>query len=318
MSRTARLALAVVFLLAAAGTLWFLPGGDEAPAIASFEACAEADHEVLEGPPRRCRTPDGRTFVEGGGTAPAEDEVPDAAATDSRVRVSSPRPNAVVSSPLEVSGAARGTWFFEADFPVRLLDGDGRELAATPAQAQGEWMTEDFVRYEATVTFGQPATRTGVLVLDRANPSGLAENAALTALPVRFVASAPRRRVVRVFFNRTASGDDACDAVWPVVRAIEPERADVEAVLAELLEGPTRAERGRGFLTNVPEGVGLRSLRVESGTAYADFDRGLDRAAGSCRVLAIRAQIERTLMRLPGVDDVVISVEGDVEEALQP
>jgi hypothetical protein len=318
MSRTARVLLAAVLLLAAAGGLLLLHQRDEAPEVVGFEACAEAGHDVLEGPPRRCRTPDGRTFVEGGEPAPGGDEVPDAAVTDSRVRVSSPRPNAVVSSPLAVSGSARGAWFFEADFPVRLLDGDGRELSVAPARAQGEWMSEDFVRFEATVTFGQPATRTGVLVLDRSNPSGLAENAALVSLPVRFVASAPRRRVVRVFFNRTGSGDDACDAVWPVARAVDPERADAGGVLAELLAGPAPAERDRGFLTNIPEGVQLRSLRMGNGTAHADFDRTLDRAAGSCRVLAVRAQIERTLLQLPGVDEVVISVEGDVEEALQP
>lgn len=318
MSRTARILLAAALLLAAAGALWILSEGDRAPAVAGFEACVEAGHEVVEGPPRQCRTPDGRIFVEGGEATAGGDEALDAAATDSRLRLSTPRPNAVVSSPLEVSGTARGAWYFEADFPVRLLDDEGRELAAAPARAQGEWMSEDFVPFEATVAFGRPATRTGVLALERSNASGLAGNAALVALPVRFVASAPRRRVVRVFFNRTASGDDACDAVWPVARAVEPERADAAAALAELLEGPTRAERGRGYLTSIPEGAGLRSLRVESGTAYADFDRGLDRAAGSCRVLAIRAQIERTLLRLPGIDDVVISVEGDVEEALQP
>lgn len=318
MSRTARVLLAAVLLLAAAGTLLLLQERDEAPAVDSFQACAEAGHDVLEGPPRRCRTSDGRTFVEGGGTAPDEEDAPGAAATDPRVRVSSPSPNAVVSSPLAVSGSARGAWFFEADFPVRLLDGGGRELAAAPARARGEWMSEDFVRFEATAAFGRPATRTGVLVLDRSNPSGLAENAALVALPVRFVASAPRRRAVRVFFNRTASGDDACDAVWPVARAVEPERADAAGVLAELLAGPTPAERDRGFLTNIPGGVTLRSLRMENGSAHADFDRTLGRAAGSCRVLAIRAQIERTLLQLPAVDDVVISVEGDVEEALQP
>lgn len=280
MSRTARVLLAVVVLFVAAGALVVLQERDVTPM---------------------------------GG-----DEALDAAVTDPRVRVSSPRPNAVVSSPLEVNGAARGAWYFEGDFPVRLLDAVGRELAAVPARAEGEWMTEDFVPFQATVAFGRPATPTGVLVLDRSNPSGLAEDAALVALPVRFSASASSRRAIRVFFSRTASGDDACDAVWPVARTVDAERADAEAVLADLLEGPTRAERDRGFLTNIPEGVQVRSIRVEDGTAHADFDRTLDRAAGSCRVLAVRAQIERTLLHLPGIDDVVISVDGNVEEALQP
>lgn len=247
-----------------------------------------------------------------------DDGTLDAAAGDARVRVSSPRPNSVVSSPLTVGGEARGQWFFEADFPVRLLDGDGRELATVPAQAQGEWMTEDFVPFEATLIFRQPATETGLLTLDRSNPSGLAENAALVAVPIRFSATAPRTRAVRAFFNNTAFGDDACESVWPVPRAVEPTRDEAKAALTELLEGPTRAERDRGFLATIPQGVRILSLRVEEGTAYADFDSTLDRAAGSCRVLAIRAQIERTLLQFPTVDDVVISVRGKTEEALQP
>lgn len=274
MSRTARLLLASVVLLAAAGGVWLLWGGD--------------------------------------------DEVPDAVAADARVRVESPRPNAVASSPLAVGGSARGPWYFEADFPVRLLDGEGRELASAPARAEGEWMTEDFVPFGATLSFERPAMRTGLLVLDRSNASGLAENAALVAVPVRFDASAPRRRAVRVFFNRRGSGDDACDAVWPVPRTVDPSADGARAALAGLLEGPTPAERDRGYLTNLPEGVRLRSLRVEEGVARVDFDRILGRAAGSCRVLAIRAQVERTLLQLPAVEEIVISVEGDVEEALQP
>lgn len=275
MSRTARLVLASVVLLAAAGGVWFLWGGDD-------------------------------------------DEVPDAVAADALVRVESPRPNAVASSPLAVGGSARGPWYFEADFPVRLVDGEGRELASAPARAEGEWMTEDFVPFGATLSFERPATRTGLLVLDRSNASGLAENAALVAVPVRFDGSAPRRSAIRVFFNRRGAGDDACDAVWPVPRTVDPAADGARAALAELLEGPTPAERDRGYRTNLPEGVRLRSLRVEEGAARVDFDRTLGRAAGSCRVLAIRAQVERTLRQLPAVEEVVISVEGDVEEALQP
>lgn len=280
MPRTARVFLAVALLLTAAGVLWLLSEGNRPPT---------------------------------GGDGAA-----DAAATDARVRVSAPRPNAVVSGPLEVGGEARGTWFFEADFPVRLLDDEGREIAAVPARAVGEWMTEEFVPYEATVPFADAATRTGVLVLERANPSGRADRAAIVAVPVRFSAEAPRRRGVRVFFNRSASDHVDCEAVWPVARTIDVDRPAPRAAVDELLRGPTAAERERGFLSSIPRGVRLRSLRVEGRTARADFGRTLDRAAGSCLVRAIRAQIERTLLQFPEVDDVVISVEGDVEGALQP
>lgn len=104
----------------------------------------------------------------------------------SLINVSQPVPNALVTSPLAVSGRARGTWYFEASFPVRLLDGNGVELAVVPAQAQGDWMTEDFVPFSATLNFSQPATPTGTLVLEKDNPSGLPEHAAQMMVPVRF------------------------------------------------------------------------------------------------------------------------------------
>lgn len=314
-SRTPFVLLAVVFLAVAAGAVWMWQEQRErAPVVAGFEECVEAGHEVTESHPPRCRTPDGRVFEEDV-DSPAAD---DGAATDPRVRVSSPRPNAVVSSPLTVRGEAGGQWYFEGDFPVRLADGDGNELSSAPARAEGEWMSEGFVPFEGTVTFRRPATGAGVLVLERSNPSGLASNAAQVVIPVRFDDSARRRMAVRVFFNRAGPDGGECEDVWPVGRATEPTEAGVRAALTELLEGPTRAERDRGFLSNIPRGVRVRSVGVQKGTAYADFSRTLHQAAGSCRVLAIRAQIEQTLLQLPAVRDVVISVDGDTSEVLQP
>ena len=92
----------------------------------------------------------------------------------------------IVTSPLRVTGSARGTWYFEASFPVRLLDVDHKEIAVTPAQAQGEWMTEEFVPFEATLTFDKPSTSTGFLVIEKDNPSGLPENDKKLELPIMF------------------------------------------------------------------------------------------------------------------------------------
>jgi len=107
------------------------------------------------------------------------------------VRVTNISTNDVVKSPLVVQGEARGTWFFEASFPVKLLDAAGNQLAIAPAQAQGEWMTTDFVRFEVTLNFTPPTSSTGILVLEKDNPSGLPENAAEVRIPVRFVAEVP-------------------------------------------------------------------------------------------------------------------------------
>jgi hypothetical protein len=100
--------------------------------------------------------------------------------------LNSPLPNEVVTSPLLVTGSARGTWYFEASFPVRLFDANGIEIAVAPAQAQGDWMTEDYVPYSVLLEFDQPTTPNGMLVLQKDNPSGLPEYDESMTIPVLF------------------------------------------------------------------------------------------------------------------------------------
>jgi hypothetical protein len=107
------------------------------------------------------------------------------------IRVHAPLPDALVESPLRVSGEARGTWYFEATFPVALLDAEGRALVKTYAQAKGEWMTESFVPFESELSFEPPGSATGTLVLEKNNASGLPEHADALRVPVRFVPAAP-------------------------------------------------------------------------------------------------------------------------------
>lgn len=106
------------------------------------------------------------------------------------IRVKTPKPNDKVESPLAVEGEARGYWFFEASFPVRLFDAAGKELAVGIAQAQDEWMTENFVPFKTTLTFQKPLTDRGTLVLEKDNPSGLPEHADELRIPVMFDLSA--------------------------------------------------------------------------------------------------------------------------------
>lgn len=102
------------------------------------------------------------------------------------IQVISPRQNEIISNPLIVSGKARGSWYFEAVFPVRLLDEKGNELEKTSAQALSEWTTEDFVPFRAQLRFEVPTANTGTLVLQNDNPSGLPANAKEIRIPVRF------------------------------------------------------------------------------------------------------------------------------------
>lgn len=93
----------------------------------------------------------------------------------------------LVTSPLAVTGRARGNWFFEASFPIELQDQANQLLSQGIAQAQGEWMTEDLVPFTAELTFTAPTTSdSGKLILRKDNPSGLPENDAELSIPIRF------------------------------------------------------------------------------------------------------------------------------------
>ncbi|MCR4260846.1 MAG: Gmad2 immunoglobulin-like domain-containing protein [Candidatus Colwellbacteria bacterium] len=86
------------------------------------------------------------------------------------------KPGDSISSPLIITGEARGYWYFEASFPVVLVNWDGLIIASGIATAQDEWMTEDFVPFKATIAFDKPSYgENGALILQKDNPSGLPE-----------------------------------------------------------------------------------------------------------------------------------------------
>ena len=61
--------------------------------------------------------------------------------------------------------------------------------------------------------------------------------------------------------------------------------------------------------------IGIASI----GWAVVDFDKTLEQGVGgSCRVTAIRAQIEKTLQQFLEIDEVVISIDGRAGDILQP
>lgn len=91
-----------------------------------------------------------------------------------------------IPSPLGISGQARGTWYFEGDFPIEIRDNSGNLVAQSFATAQGEWMTENWVDYRAEIRFSPPQTESGFLILRKDNPSDLPEHDAELKLPVRF------------------------------------------------------------------------------------------------------------------------------------
>jgi hypothetical protein len=101
-----------------------------------------------------------------------------------RVEVTTPKPNTTVGSTFVVSGKAPGNWYFEADFPIMIRDGEGNVLARTYASAQGDWMTTELVAFTSTIHLDTVYKGPATLILLRNNPSGLPEHDDAVEVPI--------------------------------------------------------------------------------------------------------------------------------------
>src|SRR3989344_4231890 len=79
------------------------------------------------------------------------------------LKVWSPRAEEMIKSPLKVSGEARGNWYFEATFPITLVNWDGLIIAEGYASAvldpndpESTWMATEYVPFEGTIEFKNP------------------------------------------------------------------------------------------------------------------------------------------------------------------
>lgn len=183
----ANLILAVLVIAAIGAALWFMTKPEEQAVvindseILSFADCEAAGYPVMESYPRQCKTKDGRTYAE---ELPAPDPTY-ANATADHIRVTTPTPGSVTGKPITVMGEARGGWYFEASFPIEVRNAAGAVIATGHAEAQGDWMTSEFVPFKATVEIPESFIGDAVLVLMNDNPSGMAENARSISFPIR-------------------------------------------------------------------------------------------------------------------------------------
>jgi len=277
--------------------------------INNFEDCSQAGNPIMESYPRQCRDKAGNLFVEDIGNELEKSNL---------IKIINPRPNQTIATPLTIEGEARGSWFFEASFPIKLLDSSGTEIARGIAQAQSDWMTENFVPFTATLQFDVATETKGILILEKDNPSGLPQNADELRVPV--VITPTEMTTIKVYFNNNKLDPEvSCNKVFSVEREIIKTEAIGRAALEELLKGATEAEKAQGFFSSINSGVKIQKLTIDNGTAKVDFDKQLEfQVGGSCKVSAIRAQIIETLKQFPTVQNVIISIDGRTEDILQP
>lgn len=114
---------------------------------------------------------------------------PEGSPENDLIRVTSPTAQSIITSPATITGMARGTWFFEGSFPVSIVNWDGLIIGEGVATAEGEWMTEDFVPFTASITYTidpQTPYNRGAIILRKDNPSGLPEHDDAIEIPVVF------------------------------------------------------------------------------------------------------------------------------------
>ena len=112
-------------------------------------------------------SPASETHGERGTNVPsAETSIP------AEMTLDSPAPDEQVTSPVRLSGTTPGTWYFEGSFPVELVSENGRTLAEHHANAEGNWMTEEDVRFKAELAFSVDEPTKATLILREDDPSG--------------------------------------------------------------------------------------------------------------------------------------------------
>jgi len=151
--------IAVVGVLAYILFVFDIPYRDK---IDDFATCAAAGNPVMESYPRQCSY-GGVTYTE---------ILSLATTTIDLIFIESPASGSNISSPVAISGQARGQWYFEASFPVEIVGADGLVLGHGIAQARGSWMTTEFVPFSANVSFDPGSNKYGLIRLIKDNPSG--------------------------------------------------------------------------------------------------------------------------------------------------
>ena len=99
------------------------------------------------------------------------------------IRVSSPHVNSTITSPLTVSGEAKG-WFVDGKILVQLMDDKGNIIVQSEALAKGEG--DEYVTFETKMDFDRKDVKAGDLVFQKINPSNDPAQARTFSFPIFF------------------------------------------------------------------------------------------------------------------------------------
>mgnify|MGYP002681786767 FL=1 len=222
----------------------------------------------------------------------------------------------VLTSPFVLSGL---TFVFENSFLWRVKDGNGDMVAGGMAQADspdigipGPYKIKGFFDI-------LPQTKDGLLEIYYGS---FKDGSDVILLSVPVVFGQMQTKEVEVFFSNVKKDPDMldCSKVYAVKRTAVVTDPIQAVAMHELLLGPTVAEKDAGYVTSLPDYVNQPEVYWQGEGLFMNFDETLQSGvAGSCRVAAIRAQIENTMGDVcTDLGACYIMVNGSSEEVLQP
>ena len=216
---------------------------------------------------------------------------------------------------LYVSGQANT---FEGNVGFSLYGDDGVLIQEdfTTADRPGAGKIGDF---EKVMSFAAPLPHivNGYLEVYAEDPMlGAKEN--LVVVPVYFAYNDTTELTVYFSHSAPAGMPGECMYLQTVSRFVMGTLAPAKATMQSMLLGPKTAEEANGFFSGIPSGTKLNSIYIENRIVYVDFSIELNSTAGSCGIAGVTAMIRENLLQFATIDDVVISVEGQTEDILQP
>lgn len=211
------------------------------------------------------------------------------------------------------------TFVFENSFLWRVKDGNGEMVAGGMAQADsqdigipGPYRIKGFFEI-------LPQTKDGLLEIYYGS---FKDGSDVILLSVPVVFGQMQTKEVEVYFNNVKKDPNMldCSKVYAVKRLAVVADPMEDAIMHELLLGPTVAEKDEGYVTALPDYVNHPKVYWTDDGLVMNFDDSLQSGvAGSCRVSAIRAQIENTMGKIcTSTEACYLLVDGRQEDILQP
>lgn len=213
------------------------------------------------------------------------------------------------TNPLELRGRLIA---FENHALLRVLDASGKLILQRPVTARGDLGTLNPFEESVLVTRDPGSRLTLELLVDSPKDGSIVARASRT------YEHAVDSVAAELAFSHVTGGSSDCTKTLLVKRSLPKSQQHARMLLEALMNGPTPAESARGASSPFQASPRILGLVRRDDLLVVDFDQSMSSVGGSCRAQALRATIEETLKKIPGVKRVEIRAAGSAAQALQP